>query len=623
MIPRPLRRLSRALLAPFLDPQPASRLIRLTARQQWKLLAVNLTTNLVEAFGEGATFGVIFLAVEMLSSPTAVSWASHPLVGHVPALGDLMAALPRTTLFLSLLGLALLLQAAQSLARYGNAVSLGYFAARCRALMTARIHSQILSFSYPFASHYRVGDLTDHAGQGPEAIRLQIEATGRLLVTVLLIGVYLFILAGLSPWLLVVALGLAVLILQIQRRILPRIMDRSVQVSGIEVEISTLITEDIQGLRLLHSSGQLDAADQALRGRMGQLEQALRSRSRLMEVIGPITSFLPVAAMALMAALSLLFFGNRSTGVLPSLVTFVLALQRLNMRFAGVAGITNQLAENGGRLRRLNGILGGDGKQFRRLGGCAFEGLKQEIRFETVGLQYAPDLPPVLSGIELTLPKGQTLALVGPSGAGKSSIADLLVGLYCPSEGRILIDGLDLAGLDLASWQQRLGVVSQDTFLFNDTLAANIAFGCPWATRADIEAAAVEAQVSGFIGALPLGYDTLVGERGYRLSGGQRQRISLARAILRHPELLILDEATSALDSQTEQLVQQAIERFEQQCTVLVIAHRLSTIVKADQICVLDHGRIVERGRHCELFAIEGLYHRQWTQQASHVLTVG
>jgi ATP-binding cassette subfamily B protein/subfamily B ATP-binding cassette protein MsbA len=209
------------------------------------------------------------------------------------------------------------------------------------------------------------------------------------------------------------------------------------------------------------------------------------------------------------------------------------------------------------------------------------------------------------------------LALVGPSGAGKSSIADLLVGLYAPTEGRILIDGVPMDQLDLTSWQRQLGVVSQDTFLFNATLAENIAFGTPRATRARIEAAAEAAQAAGFIEALPQGYDTLVGERGYRLSGGQRQRISLARAILREPELLILDEATSALDSQSERLVQEAIERFERNHTVLVIAHRLSTIVRADQILVLDRGRIKERGPHEALLAEEGLYAELWRQQAA------
>jgi len=302
--------------------------------------------------------------------------------------------------------------------------------------------------------------------------------------------------------------------------------------------------------------------------------------------------------------------------VLPSMVVFVLALQRLNDNFGVIASITNQLAENSGRLARLNQILSPQGKEFRRLGGTPFTALQREICFEAVDLQYLPELSPALSEISFTLPKGQMLALVGPSGAGKSSIADLFTGLYAPSAGQIWIDGAPLNRLELDTWQQRLGVVSQDTFLFNATIAENICFGTPGVTHAHIEAACQAAQAAGFIESLPQGYDTLVGERGYRLSGGQRQRLSLARAILRDPELLILDEATSALDSQSERLVQEAIERFERNHTVLVIAHRLSTIVQADQILVLDQGRVVESGSHATLIAKGGLYRDLWNQQS-------
>jgi ATP-binding cassette subfamily B protein/subfamily B ATP-binding cassette protein MsbA len=285
------------------------------------------------------------------------------------------------------------------------------------------------------------------------------------------------------------------------------------------------------------------------------------------------------------------------------------------MRISSIAVTFNQLADNSGKLDRLNKILSTEGKQFRRQGGVPFLKLVQGVELDQVSLRYEPDLPPALSDISFHLPKGQVVALVGASGAGKSSIADLLVGLYQPTAGRILVDGVDFNALDLASWQQRLGVVSQDTFLFNASLAENIAFGTPGADRAAIEAAAASAQALGFICALPDGFDTVVGERGYRLSGGQRQRISLARAILRDPELLILDEATSALDTESERLVQQALERFEQQRTVLVIAHRLSTIVGADQILVLQAGRIIERGDHRGLLASGGAYSRLWNQQ--------
>jgi ATP-binding cassette subfamily B protein/subfamily B ATP-binding cassette protein MsbA len=298
-------------------------------------------------------------------------------------------------------------------------------------------------------------------------------------------------------------------------------------------------------------------------------------------------------------------------------VTFVVALQRLNGTFGTIATSLAALNTNAALLDLLNKLLEPADKQFRRRSGLKFKSLQQGITLRNLTLQYDPELQPALRNINLSIPSGSTVALVGSSGAGKSSLADLLVGLYEPTEGQMLVDGKPLTDFDLISWQQQLGVVSQDTFLFNATIAANISHGSPNATRAQIVDAAEKAQAAGFISDLPDGYDTLIGERGYILSGGQRQRLSLARAILRDPELLILDEATSALDTQSERLVQQAIDQFERQHTVLVIAHRLSTIVKADLICVLEKGQIVEQGNHQELLEKRGIYAGLWRQQVN------
>jgi ATP-binding cassette subfamily B protein/subfamily B ATP-binding cassette protein MsbA len=298
-------------------------------------------------------------------------------------------------------------------------------------------------------------------------------------------------------------------------------------------------------------------------------------------------------------------------------VTFVVALQRLNGTFGTIATSLAALNTNAALLDLLNKLLEPADKQFRRRSGLKFKSLQQGITLRNLTLQYGPELQPALRNINLNIPSGSTVALVGSSGAGKSSLADLLVGLYEPTEGQMLVDGKPLNDFDLISWQQQLGVVSQDTFLFNATIAENISHGSPNATRAQIVEAAEKAQAAGFISDLPDGYDTLIGERGYLLSGGQRQRLSLARAILRDPELLILDEATSALDTQSERLVQQAIDQFERQHTVLVIAHRLSTIVKADLICVLEKGQIVEQGNHQELLEKHGIYAGLWRQQVN------
>jgi ATP-binding cassette subfamily B protein/subfamily B ATP-binding cassette protein MsbA len=296
-------------------------------------------------------------------------------------------------------------------------------------------------------------------------------------------------------------------------------------------------------------------------------------------------------------------------------VTFVVASQRLNSTFGTIATSLAALNTNAALLDLLNKLLEPADKQFRRRSGLKFKSLQQGITLRNLTLQYGPELQPALRNINLNIPSGSTVALVGSSGAGKSSLADLLVGLYEPTEGQMLVDGKPLNDFDLISWQQQLGVVSQDTFLFNATIAENISHGSPNATRAQIVEAAEKAQAAGFISDLPDGYDTLIGERGYILSGGQRQRLSLARAILRDPELLILDEATSALDTQSERLVQQAIDQFERQHTVLVIAHRLSTIVKADLICVLEKGQIIEQGSHQQLLDRKGTYAGLWRQQ--------
>jgi subfamily B ATP-binding cassette protein MsbA len=217
----------------------------------------------------------------------------------------------------------------------------------------------------------------------------------------------------------------------------------------------------------------------------------------------------------------------------------------------------------------------------------------------------------VLSDVVLTARKGEVVALVGPSGAGKSTLVDLIPRFYEPSGGRILIDGVDTREIALPSLRSLTGIVSQDTVLFNDTVRNNIAYGAGERFTDDrIMAAARAANAHGFITELPQGYETILGERGTRLSGGQRQRVAIARALLIDPPILILDEATSALDTESERLVQEAIDRLLAGRTVFVIAHRLSTVVNADQILVMERGRIVERGTHQQLLSQRGAYFR-------------
>jgi ATP-binding cassette subfamily B protein len=236
------------------------------------------------------------------------------------------------------------------------------------------------------------------------------------------------------------------------------------------------------------------------------------------------------------------------------------------------------------------------------------------VVFDGVSFAYDPERP-ILQNLSFSVPPGKTVAIVGPSGAGKSTISRLLFRFYEVNGGRILIDGQDIGLVTQESLRAAIGMVPQDTVLFNDTIRYNIRYGRPDASDAEVEAAARMAQIHDFVMSLPKGYDSLVGERGLKLSGGEKQRVSIARTILKGPPILILDEATSALDSFTENQIQDALRKVSENRTTLVIAHRLSTVVDADEILVLDRGQAVERGTHAQLLAQGGLYAAMWNRQ--------
>jgi ATP-binding cassette subfamily B protein len=236
------------------------------------------------------------------------------------------------------------------------------------------------------------------------------------------------------------------------------------------------------------------------------------------------------------------------------------------------------------------------------------------VRFENVTFGY-DERRSILNGIDLDVPPGKTLAIVGASGAGKSTISRLLFRFYDVTGGAVKIDGQDLRDVTQSSVRAAIGIVPQDTVLFNDTIYYNIAYGRPSATKEEVEEAARLARIHEFVLSLPDGYQTRVGERGLKLSGGERQRVSIARTILKRPKLLVFDEATSALDTRTEKAIQESLRQISVGVTTLTIAHRLSTVVDADQIVVLEKGSVVERGTHAGLLAADGVYAQMWRRQ--------
>ncbi len=430
-------------------------------------------------------------------------------------------------------------------------------------------------------------------------------------LTVILLLASLFIIDWRLALLTVIVLPLSATVMIVVGRYVRRYSRRSQERMA---DLHSVLEEAIGGIRIVKAFGMQFFEIGRFKDVNQSYYRAMLKQARVRILNSPVNEFLGTVA-----GVTILWFGGNAVLAGAGLgasafITFIFLVFAMIQPIKSLADIHAKMQEGRAAAERVFVALDTPIDILDSPGARPMSGFTRAVTYENVSFRYDTG-PYVLHNINLTIPRGQSIALVGPSGGGKSTLCDLLARFYDPREGRIAIDGTDLRSMTTASLRAHLGIVTQDTVLFNDTVAHNIAYGLPNTSDDQLRRAADAANALEFIEALPDGFNTVVGTRGAKLSGGQRQRIAIARAILKDPPILILDEATSSLDTESETAVRRAIANLLTDRTALIVAHRLSTVRDADLIVVVDHGQIIDTGTHNELLARGGLYRRLYELQ--------
>lgn len=461
-----------------------------------------------------------------------------------------------------------------------------------------------------FFTKAKVGDLTKRLGSDTAQCTQTINAYVSLITQLIILSLFVSLLISIS-WRLTLISSLLIALIGIINQLFIRRSKRfGFFLNQEQRNYSIKVIETLNGIRLIKSVSSENREYTKLKELMLSLENiALKAKmnSALISPVNEVTSMITVISILLLGRY---LFADQITNVSAILLTYLLVLFRMLPMVSQINSSRNAIAKGSASFNMAVDLWRRDNKPIMKPGSIPFQKVKSQIHFYEISFSYPGNDNLVLKNVDISLPRGKTLALVGGSGAGKSTFADLLPRFYDPTSGCITIDGIDLREFDITSLRKKTGIVSQTTHLFNDTVKNNIIYASPDATEDEIIEAVRQANAYDFIMDLPKQWDTQIGDRGVMLSGGQRQRLAIARALLQDPEILILDEATSALDTVSERLVQKAIDQLSRDRTVLVIAHRLSTIQNADQIAVLDQGKLVEIGTHSELLEKENGYYR-------------
>ncbi|HET7705133.1 MAG TPA: ABC transporter ATP-binding protein [Thermoanaerobaculia bacterium] len=497
---------------------------------------------------------------------------------------------------------------------YALAQILGLAAQRAITDLRKKLQQHVQRLPVAYFDSTRTGVLVTRVMQDAEGIRNLvgtglIQLVGGLITAVIAVGILFYLSAKLAFMILGALVFFAAILYWAFNTVRPLFKERSEQ----SAQLTGRLTEGFSGIRIVKAYG---AERHEARIFAAGAHKLLRSVIRTMRVVsgvGALTTLLVgVVGMVVMVVGGREVLAGRMT--IGDLISFTLYLALVVGPVAQVVSIGTQLSEAFAGLERMREVLGERREDASDAQKRAFGPIRGDVVFDDVSFEYTAGTP-VLSGVSFTAPAGTSVALVGPSGSGKSTLISLVAAFHRPTSGRILVDGVDLADIRLSDYRSEIGLVPQDSFLFAETIYENIKLGNPRATREEVVAAAHIAHVDEFADRFEEGYETVVGERGVKLSGGQKQRVAIARAIVADPRILILDEATSSLDSESEALIQDGLNTLMRGRTSFVIAHRLSTIRNADQILVLEEGRIVERGRHAELLALGGRYRALYEKQ--------